>query len=171
MTAPQQGLDLLTFAQQLLTDVPARFASAGNPLPDRRMIIPGDPLQHAWDCEQFTVGLTGTGFGQAEDLSAITPRAGSPVSAFSVRHAVYSLQIVRCAPNVSAKGVPTPEQIQAGGEQMLRDAGLLSQVLTELVQELGGAPHARAGATNSDGVSGGYYGLTGSISITTGDLV
>jgi hypothetical protein len=175
VTAPGKGLDLVSVATQMLDVVVAQFEAAGHPLPDRRYVAPGDPGEVAWDCEQFVISLDGIGWGQAVDESQVSPRAGTPVSVMGLRHAVFSLSLVRCTPQpVARASLPTVEAVNEAGLIFLRDAGLLSQALLNISVELGRAlrheGNVQAGAVETAGPSGGYHGLQGSLAITVGAL-
>lgn len=175
MTAPGKGLDLVSVAQQMLDVVVAQFEAAGHPLPDRRYVAPGNPGEIAWDCEQFVIALDGIGWGQAVDESQPSPRAGTPVSVNGLRHAVFSLTLVRCTPQPPARAnLPTVDAINTAGLVYLRDAGLLSQALLNIAVELGRAlrheGNVQAGAVETAGPQAGYHGLQGSLAITVGAL-
>lgn len=175
MTAPGQGLDLVGVAGDMLDVVVAQFEAAGHPLPERRYVAPGDPGEVAWDCEQFVITLDGIGWGQAVDDSQPSPRAGTPVSVMGLRHAVFSLSLVRCTPTPPPRAsLPTVEAVHEAGLVFLRDAGLLSQALLNMAVNLGRALRnegsVQAGAVETAGPSGGYHGLQGSLAITVGAL-
>lgn len=172
MTAAGLRLTIDTLAQQVLTAVENQFTASALELPVRRYIAAGDPLSIAWDCEQLVVALQGIGWGQAEDLSVATPKVASQFAVSAVRHAVFSIQLIRCNPSVGKNGLPSPDDVHAAGLQAMRDAGQLSQALVWLVShlELGPDGIAQAGAITPQGPSGGYHGMEGTLSITAGEL-
>ena len=110
MSAPFNGLDVAGTGQRIKDWVVARFEESNQPLPERRYCAPGDPRSIAWDCEQFVVALGGIGWGQALDESSSSARTGSPVSVMGMRHAVYTLQLVRCTPQPEGR-----EKLRAAG--------------------------------------------------------
>lgn len=176
MTSFGQGVDLASLAQKIFDGVRLHFEAAAVELPERRYIAPGGPRETAWDCAQYTVALTGIGWGQAVDANQPTPRLGLPSSVASMRHAVFAIQIVRCTP-VAPNRQPYPEVValNAAGLDFLRDAGLLSQALVTLVaqlrQSLGREALAQAGVVEPIGPEGGFHAVEATISITSADLV
>lgn len=171
MTAPGLRLTIDNLAQQVLTAVENQFAASALELPSRRYVAAGEPLQIAWDCEQVVVALQGIGWGQAEDLSVPTPKVAAQFAVTAVRHAVLSVQIIRCTPTGN-RGLPSAADVHAAGLTSMQDAGQLSQALVWLIAhlELGPDGHAQAGAITPLGPSGGFHGVEGVLSITAGEL-
>jgi hypothetical protein len=175
-----QGLAITAVAESLLAAVVAHWAAASDavPLPPRRLILAGDPRSVAWDCEQLTVTLQGVGWGQALDASSLSPRAGTPASVMSLRHAVLVVSLVRCAAEAdprSASGMPTDAALHADGLRYMRDAGLLSQAMVAYTAKiLPGLPDeasVQAGAIEPRGPEGAFHGLETTLAVTAGQLV
>lgn len=175
MTAPQPGVGAIAadLARRFLDAVVDHFTAAGVDLPDRRFLAAGNPQLIAWDCEQLFVALTGLGIGPAPDSPVQSPRAGGPVGAFNVRHAIFSIQLVRCTPTVgegSNDVFPPVAEIDAAGERSINDAGLLSdavvQMCSRLQKELGRNHSVQAGLTSSLGPEGGYHANEATVAIT-----
>lgn len=175
MTAPQPGVGAIAaeLARKFLDGVVDHFATAGVELPDRRFLAAGNPQLIAWDCEQLFVALTGLGIGPAPDSPVQSPRAGGPIGAFNVRHAIFSIQLVRCTPTVadgSDQPFPSAAEIDAAGERSINDAGLLSDAVvrmcSQLQQELGRNHSVQAGLTSSLGPEGGYHANEATVAIT-----
>lgn len=177
MTAPPTALSVLELARLFLDGVEQHFADQGQVLPDRRFIAPGNPQLIAWDCEQLFVALTGIGIGAAPDTPVQSPRQGAPVSAFNVRHAIFSIQLVRCTPTVGDTNAefPAAEQIDAAGAQSMRDAGLLSDAVVLMCSQLSKAlppgSTVQAGLTSSLGPEGGYHANEATVAVTAMRLV
>lgn len=173
-----QGIELRTIATELLAWVGQHWATDPDtaPLPDRRLILAGEPGQIAWDCEQLTVTLLGIGWGQALDASAPTsPRAGGPVSVWAMRHAVLHVELVRCQPPIDNRtNKPTDPDMQAAGLSFLRDAGLLSQALVEYASRLGGTLPREAsvqpGVVEPFGPDGDFHSLRATFAVTAAEL-
>lgn len=175
MTTPQAGVGAIAadLARKFLNGVVDHFAAAGVELPDRRFLAAGNPQLIAWDCEQLFVALTGIGIGPAPDAPVQSPRTGGPVGAFNVRHAIFSIQLVRCTPTVgenSSDPYPPATAIDAAGEQSINDAGLLSDAVvrmcSQLQQELGRNHSVQAGLTSSLGPEGGFHANEATVAIT-----
>jgi hypothetical protein len=175
-----KGLDVATTAENLLNHVVAHWAAAApgtaEPLPERRLIPPGDPHTVAWDCEQLTISLEGIGFGQAVDAGAeSSPRAGLPFSANSLRHAVLAVSLVRCTPSPNGKGEVSSTALHAAGLTFLRDSGMLSQALVTfaglLRAQLSEDASVQCGAVTPFGPSGGYHAAEASMAITVPELI
>jgi hypothetical protein len=178
VTAPPTALSVLELARLFLDGVEQHFAGQEAELPDRRFIAPGNPQLIAWDCEQLFVALTGIGIGPAPDSPVQSPRQGGPVSAFNVRHAIFSIQLVRCTPTVPENGnaaYPPADQIDAAGAQSMRDAGLLSDAVvlmcSQLSKVLPPGTHVQAGLTSSLGPEGGYHANEATVAVTAMRLV
>lgn len=174
-TALGKRIYVAELAQKVLDGVVAHFEAANVPLPDRRYVAPGNPQLIAWDCEQLVVSLTGIGWGSAPDAATGSIKPGSQVSVQGVRHAVFSIQLVRCTPVSKDSRTPWPpaEEIQAAGVAFMKDSGLLSQAMVTLVAELrqGIAPDrsglVEAGALTSLGPEGGHHGMEATLAITS----
>ena len=173
MTPPPIALSVLELARVFLDGVEQHFQAQGQALPDRRFIAPGNPQLVAWDCEQLVVALTGIGIGPAPDAPVQSPRQGGPISAFNVRHAIFSIQLVRCTPTVgegSNDAFPAAAAIDAAGEQSMRDAGLLSDAVVLMCSQLSGqlppGSHVQAGLTSSLGPEGGYHANEATVAVT-----
>jgi hypothetical protein len=180
VTTAGQGIAVRSLANSLKDAIEDHWAqSSAAPLPERRYVSAGDPGSQAWDCEQLLISLAGVGFGPAQDAAPpATPRAGSPASVMSVRHAVFNIALVRCMPNPTGRATtPTVAALQAAGDQFMTDAGVLSQALVRW------ASRARAGILSGDNmasvqlgviepgeVSGGFVGLSGAAIITCAAL-
>lgn len=164
-------------AEKVLAVVEAHFAAAGVPLPDRRYLAAGNPSLVAWDCEQLVVGLSGIGWGAAPDAAPISVKPSAHMSVAGVRHAVLSIQLVRCTPTVSdadaemSKPYPDAEEIHAAGIAFMKDAGLISQAMVEMVsrlqQGLDRSGIAQAGVVNTLGPEGGYHAVEATLAITS----
>jgi hypothetical protein len=177
VSTPFNGLDVAGTGQRIKDWVIARFEDSSQPLPERRYCAPGDPRTIAWDCEQFVVALGGIGWGQALDESSASARTGTPVSVMGMRHAVYTLQIVRCTPQPDAtkrEKLPSVEALDAAGLTYMRDAGLLSQALltfaADMAQHLGREALVQCGVIEPVGPDGGFHAAEGTITITVGAL-
>lgn len=174
-------LNVLEIARTLRDGVVNHWAAHTDPdmeaLPDRRLLLGGDPALAAWDCEQFTVALQGIGNGQSEDTAATAPQVGSGTSVFNVRHAIFEITLLRCVAVVDDDGEsPADAVLLAEGERFLRDAGMLSQALTEIASrvrqrllEPGGI--ARVGQILPVGPDGGFAGCVGLFQVTSASLV
>lgn len=169
-----QAINTASLAGKLLAAVEEHFAGTDNPLPDRRGVVPGESRTIAWDCEQLTVSLDGIGWGQAIDATPTSPQAGGPASVSALRHAVFSIQLVRCTPTRRDGKTPEMDQLNAAGMVFMRDAGMLSQAVVEFVTQLrqGLDPTVRvqAGVIEAIGPSGGYHGLACALIVTASRL-
>lgn len=173
-------LNILEIATALRDGVVAHWAAATDPgvvaLPDRRLRVAGDAAIVAWDCEQLTIALQGVGNGQSEDTAAVAPQLGAGVSVFNMRHVIFEVLLLRCVEVVDDEGNAPPDAVQdAEGERFLRDAGMLSQALTEIASrvqrtllEPGGI--ARAGQILGVGPDGGFAGVVGLFQVTAAGL-
>lgn len=176
-----ERLNILEIAQSIRQGVidhwAARTDQQVEPLPDRRLILGGDPAIVAWDCEQFTVALQGIGDGQSDDTAATAPQLGAGTSVFNVRHAIFEVALMRCVEVVDDEGKAPPDPVmQAEGERFMRDAGMLSQALTEIASrvkrnllEQGGI--ARVGSILPVGPDGGFSGVVGLFQVTSARLL
>jgi hypothetical protein len=170
------GLDVTSEARELLIAVERHFSAAGNALPDRRGLVPGDPRSFAWDCEQVTVSLAGIGWGPAAAAGPPSPRTGSPASVMTMRHAVLLVTLVRCTPQMTDSGEPPPaDQLDTAGGEFMRDAGLLSQAIAAYVADassrLDRVATVEAGVVEPLGPSAEFHGLEASLAITVGKLI
>lgn len=177
MSAPRGGLALLPVGQGLLDDVRGFLLDNDVPVPDRYYLAPGAPGLIAWDCEQLVVSLASVSWGPSEDAGQLIPQVGGAAGVLEVRHAQWSVQLVRCTPQMDDNGDPPGmEEIQAAGEQALTDAGMLSQCLVNCAafpkdhEWMPAGATARAGGVISLGPSGGYHGFEASFSMTTTEL-
>lgn len=159
------AIHVRTLANELLAAVTKHWTGApGAPLPERRYVAPGANRSTSWDCEQVTVSLGGIGWGPAVDAGPASARRGTPASVFSVRHAVFYVQLVRCVPTGRDNRPPSVEALQACGEQFMLDAGLLSQALVvwssnvdrQLPDDLSAS--VQLGVVEGIGPSGKYVG-------------
>lgn len=174
-------VDALDIAQRLLVFVEDHFAAAGVDLPERRYLVAGQPAQVAWDCEQLTVGMAGIGLGSVPDQISPSPKTGIQVSVAEVRHAALIVEIVRCTPSVSTdrRGtpvLPSPEAIDAAGQSMMIDAGLLSQAMVRfsahVAKDLSAySGRSQVGAVTPQGPEGGYHSVVADFYLTVGNLV
>jgi hypothetical protein len=172
-----QGLALGPLAQAILTNVENHYAAAPPgtlPLPERRVIVAGNPLLVAWDCEQVAVGLSSIGRGADPAIPLTIDQTGNCVGC-QMRHAVMTVQIVRCIPGPDDNGAaPTADAITTSGLQMLTDAGLLSQALLESAAQLRlGVPlgvDVQAGTIDPLGPEGNLSAVQGTIILSTGVL-
>jgi len=173
-------LNVLEIAQTLLDGIADHWAARTDPqveaLPDRRLLVGGDPAVVAWDCEQLTVASQGVGNGQSDDTAATAPQLGAGTSVFNVRHVIFEVLLLRCASTVDDDGNPPPVAVmQAEGERFLRDQGMLSQALTEIASrvrpmlERGGI--ARVGQILPVGPDGGFAGNVGLFQVTSASLL
>ncbi|MDN5931175.1 MAG: hypothetical protein L0I24_08945 [Pseudonocardia sp.] len=171
-----QGLDIGRIAQVILDGLITHWAAAPKAtLPPRRMIAPGSARGIAWDGEGLAVSLGGIGVGAAPSQEAGTPRTGNPVAQV-LRHAVFVVQLVRCTPE-SHNGVTPPDaaEVTAAGLSLMRDAGLLSQALTEIASpvrsELGPGGLVVVGAVDVLGPQGGLAAVEATLTATAGKLL
>lgn len=171
-----QGLDVGRIATVMLDGLIAHWhAAAGTSLPERRMIAPGSARGIAWDGEGLAVSLGGIGIGAAPGQETGTPRTGNPVAQI-LRHAVFVVQLVRCTPE-SHNGVTPPDakKVTAAGLSLMRDAGLLSQALTDLAtpvrSELGQGGSVIVGAVDVLGPQGGLAAVEATLTVTASRLL
>jgi hypothetical protein len=166
-----QYIDVPSIAQAVLIGVAAHFSDAGVELPDRQVIAPGEPRTVAWDCNAVMVTLGGIVWGQAPGAGGGARQTGNPISV-GVRHAVISVQIVRCATD-SDGDIPDAEKLTDEGLIFMKDAALLAEALIALCRR--GGALARAGsAVPGDviplGPDGGFAAVEGGLSVTAKDL-
>lgn len=173
--AAGQGLAVVDIAQRFLTAVVDHYAAAdGIELPERRIIAGGTPRAIAWDCDQLVITMSSIGLGPAPGLAGTPQRAGSPISAGGVRHAVFQAQVVRCVPSGDGERPPAAADLTKAGTELMRDAGLLSQALVEACTRIrDGLPKgsaAQPGLVEMLGPDGGYAAVEGQIAVTVGTL-
>lgn len=173
-------LNLLEIATAIRDGVVNHWAAHTDPevaaLPDRRLLLAGDPAVAAWDCEQLTVGYQGVGNGQSEDTAATAPQLGAGTSVFNMRHVIFEVTLLRCVAVVNDRGQkPSDAVLEAEGVRSYRDAGMMSQALTEIAThvrrsllEPGGI--ARVGSVLPVGPEGGFAGTVGLFQITAAGL-
>lgn len=171
-----QGLDVGRIAQVMLDGLVTHWAAAPKAtLPPRRMIAPGSARGIAWDGEGLAVSLGGIGVGAAPGQDPGPQRTGNPV-AMVLRHAVFVVQLVRCTPE-SHNGVTPPDaaEVTAAGLSLMRDAGLLSQALTEITSavrsELGPGGSVVVGAVDVLGPQGGLAAVEATLTATASRLL
>lgn len=182
MSSIGRGIAVRALAVDILDAVVAHWGAATNvlALPDRRYIAAGDPSSVVWDCDQLVVSLSGVGFGPAQDAAPpVTPRAGSPASIMTVRHAVFDISLVRCMPTPTGRNATTPsiEEMNAAGEQFMADAGMLSQALVWWASRTqksllpnDGASSVQLGVITPGEASGKYVGMSGAAIVTCAAL-
>ena len=177
MTSPAagKGLDLGSIAEAIKAAIEGHFAAAEVDLPARRLIAPGQAELIAWDSEQLVVTTDGIGLGPAPTQAATAQRAGNPISAAAVRHAIFTVQLVRCVPEATGGGQhpPAPEKVTKAGLAFMRDAGLLSQALVEVCVAVGeaiGGGQVQPGAVTAVGPQGGMAAAQATIAVTAGNL-
>jgi hypothetical protein len=174
-------LNLLEIARALRDGVVQHWAAHTDPeveaLPDRRLLMSGDAAVVSWDCEQLTVALQAIGLGQSDATAPTAPQLGGGVSVFNMRHAVFEVLLLRCAATVDDEGdAPADAVLEAEGVRFLRDAGMLSQALTEIASnvkrnllEPGGI--ATVGQVLPVGPEGGFVGAVGLFQVTSAGLL
>jgi hypothetical protein len=176
MAAPGLGLPVGDVAQLILDGVVSHFEAAAVDLPRRRIIAPGAPELIAFDCAMLAVTCSGVGQGYAPGQGVTQQRGGNPISAMGLRHAVFSVTLLRDEPKPRNGGQQPPpaEELTRAGLSLMRDMGLLSQALIEVCTRVaGGLPKGAtvsAGAVNTIGPEGGFHGLQGTLAATAGLL-
>jgi len=168
-----KGIDVGAVAQTVLDGVVAHFAASEVTLPDRRVIAPGDPRGVAWNCEQLVVTCGGISWGAGPGTNSATARGtGNPVSTSGARHTAIAVQIVRCVPVGDEDGPPAAAEVTAAGLALMRDGGLLSQALTELIGRDGALAKAGAGLVGVEvlGPGGGMAAVEGIVTVTLASL-
>lgn len=182
MTTPQKGLNVKELASNLLAYVIDFWADAvdAEPLPDVRIVTGGEVRLIAWDCDQLTVALTGIDF----DVPATEtgPMQTPHLAANTLRHAEFTVQLVRCAATMDDDGTVDHDEIHTRGMIMMRDAGLISQALFQWCQQITTAPNqgvlhmgggllARGGGVAPVGPQGGKMAVEGSVLVSAALLV
>lgn len=178
MTSPAGlGLAVADIASLILATVGSHFgAAAGVTLPARRVIAPGNPRLIAWDnCEQVVVTMSGIGVGSAPGENAGARGVGNPVSSMGLRHAVYAVQITRAVPESHDGTTPPPDvDLTKAGLALMRDAGLLSQAMVQVVTAVTAAvprgSRVVPGAVEVLGPEGGFAAVESSLIVTAGLL-
>jgi len=168
-----QGIDVGATAQTVLDGVVAHFAASEVGLPDRRVIAPGDPRGVAWDCEQLVVTCGGINWGAGPGTNSATARGtGNPVSTAGARHTAIAVQIVRCVPVGDEHGPPAAAEVTEAGLALMRDGGLLSQGLIEIIGREGALAKAGAGLVGVEvlGPGGGMAAVEGIVTVTLASL-
>lgn len=178
-----QGINVKQLASDLLAYVIDFWADAtdAEPLPAIQIITGGEVRLIAWDCEQLTVALTA--IDMDVPASAVGPMQTPHLAANSLRHAQFTVQLVRCAAVSQEDGEPPdPEEIHAKGLVFMRDVGLLSQALFQWCQSVttpgntgvlhfGGGILATGGVVVPVGPQGGYMAAEGGVTISAALLV
>lgn len=160
-------------AEMLLDSTREHFAAAGVDLPERQYIAPGNPDVIAWDCEQLVVSLSAIGWGHMDDVAPLSSKPGTQMSATGLRHAVFSVALMRCTPTNIARGETSPpaEDIYRAGLEMMDDAGILSQAQVVMVARLregfagDRSGRATAGVIQTLGPAGKLHGVEATISV------
>lgn len=183
MTTPTKGLNVKQLAADLLAYVVEFWSTAtdAEPLPAVQIVTGGEVRLIAWDCEQLTVALTGIDVDVP--ATAVGPMQTPHLAANSLRHAQFTVQLVRCAAVSQEDGTPpAAEEIHAKGLVFMRDTGLLSQALFQWCQSVtdvgnqgvlhfGGGLLAQGGAVVPVGPSGGYMAAEGTVLVSAALLV
>ena len=180
MSNAGQGIGVRSLANAIKDAVESHWGGVAAPLPARRYVTFGDPSSVPWDCEQLVISLTGVGFGPAQDSAPpATPRGGTPASIMSIRHAVFSIALVRCIPTPSGRNGTTPPsvaELQEAGERFMTDAGMLSQALVRWATRTtnmlrgDGAASVQLGVIEPGEAAGGFVALTGVAIVTCAGL-
>lgn len=170
-----QGIDVGAVAQTVLDGVVAHFAASEVTLPDRQVIAPGDPRSVAWDCEQVVVTCGGINWGAGPGTNTtgtLSRPTGNPVSTSGARHTAIAVQIVRCVPVGDEAGPPPVADVTEAGLALMRDGGLLSQALTEIIGRTGALAKAGAGLVGVEvlGPGGGMAAVEGIVTVTLASL-
>lgn len=174
-------LALEPIASGLLAETVRWFTDvAALPLPERRYIASGHPDLVAWDCPQLVVSCRGVAPGLIE---AATPYPAIPGTqgGLQLRHATFSIQLVRCVETMQEDGSAMPaDYLDAAGRQGLLDCGALSQMTVDICAEprahgrdawmpVGG--QLRAGTVNQIGPAGNLVGYEALFQVTTHKVV
>lgn len=171
--ATGQGIDVAGLAQTVLVGVAAHFAESEVQIPDRQVIYPGEPRGQAWVCEELAVTCAGVAAGHSTSAGGTGRQAGVNV-AVGGRRVVITVQIVRQVP-VSSPDYPADEsEATDAGVAQMRDGGLLSQALVELVGAHGTLKQhgsATAGDVEFLGPLGGFAAVEGTVTVTAMTLV
>jgi hypothetical protein len=174
--APSGGVDMLTVPTALLAYVNAYFAQAGVALPTNQYFAAGDRTNVPWDCEQVVVTMDGISWGRSKDATQLSSSFGKESSVNAMRHADYTIEIVRCHPTLDNQdGQPLPSaEYEAAAVANWIDAGLLSQALINFVafpnSALPPGGSTQAGAVGVLGPAGGFVGVNASLTMTLAQL-
>ncbi len=169
-------LSLADLGQLVFDTIVAQFAAAGVELPDRKVMVPGAPEQVAWDCEALILTLSGVGPGTSPSRPAPVRSVGSQFGATVLKHAVWTVQLVRCDPKPNSRGgPPTVAALNSAAQALWVDAGLLAhaldQVGSDLTRKLPPGTQVEVNAVSPAGPEGGFVGIQGSVTMTVGNLV
>jgi hypothetical protein len=162
------ALGIPAIAQIVFDGVIAHFDASSVTLPSTRYIAPGATREVAWpNCESYLVTCGGIAWGVGPGQGGGTGRQTGNAVSTMLRHTIITIQIVRCVDNPDQE--PDAERLTAAGLMILKDAGLLSQAMTELCGRNG--PLARYGSALPGtveiiGPSGMYTATEGQIDIT-----
>jgi hypothetical protein len=177
MAAPGKGLPLGEVAEAILSGIVSHYQAADVKLPERRVIVPGAPELIAFDCPMLAVTCSGVGQGWAPGQGPTTQRAGVPLSAMMLRHGIFTATLLRPDPPPLNGGrtPPSVESLTRAGLALMRDAGLMSQAMLEIVNSvvsiLPKGAVVDTGAVNTIGPEGGFHGVTATLAATAGELV
>lgn len=174
-------LALEPIAEGLLVETVRWFTDvAGLSVPDRQYIASGHPDLVAWDCDQLVVACRGVAPGLLEGLPPFPAQPGSQ-GGQQLRHATFSVQLVRCVSTMDDDGQAMPaDDLDAAGRRGLRDCGALSQMAVDICAYplLHGrdtwmpvAAQIRAGHVNQIGPSGNLHGYEALFQITAAEVV
>jgi len=183
VSAPQHGLNTKQLALDLMAYIVDFWSNAtdAEPLPERQVIAAGEVQLIAQDCAQLVLSLTGIDMDVPG--SSPGPMQVEQLITNSLRHALFTVQLMRCAPTSDDDGEPpTQEQITACGLTAIRDAGLLSQALFQWcssittagntgVLHFGGGILATGGVVIPTGPNGGLVGIEGTVTVSAALLV
>lgn len=168
-----QFIDVPAIAQLTLDGIVAHFAAAGVELPERRVIVAGEPRAIAWDCPSLTIASGGILWGAGPGTgSATARRTGNPVSV-GARYTVITAQIIRCAPGSDGGEPPDPDVLTEAGLTTLKDGGLLSQALVEMCGRNGVFRQfgtGLAGGVDFLGPDGGFVACEGNLTVTAANI-
>lgn len=127
MTTIENPNQLFEMAEQILNEVVQQFAEVGLDLPERRYVHIGGVADTAHDCEQVTVSIEQHYAGTPEEEAL----AGATCD--SQRTAAFVVEVVRCIPNMKAKGgrggsaarPPTSEEMNTYSQVRAQDMLIL----------------------------------------------
>ena len=170
-----KGVDVPSIATAVMDALVLHYAATSPPvaLPDRRVIVGGDIRVMAWDCASVLVTCAGVQWGSETGLAGpLNLPTGQPLSSGGTRRVAITVQIVRCISDSDAEPAAA-EVVTAEGLLHMRDAGLLSQALVDLVASGVLRRHgvAIAGDVTPVGPAGAYAAVEGTLIVTAGYLV
>lgn len=117
---------LFDMAQQTLDEIVSQFEELGVDLPERRYVNIGGMQDSAHDCEQLTVTLEQHYPGTPSEQAEVGATCTSP------RTLAMVVELVRCIPNMQAKGrggaayrPPNPEEMTEYTKQRAKDMLIL----------------------------------------------